>query len=355
MTANIKDVAKQAGVSISTVSRVMNSTKNVSTELRIKVERAIEELGYSANDVARGLKISETKKIGVIITSLSRTFFIEILEGITKEAEKAGYQLLIAESHDLIEREMDLVNSFASQWVDGIILASSAYGKDRRTRQYVEKLSHLEKKGRRIPVVVLEFEIGNPDLDYIVVDHEKAAFEAVSHLIEDAGKQNIIHIGLPPEHIMGQQRIRGYKKALTSHGLPVQEENIIEGDYTSYFGYKIVEKMIQQGKKFDGIFCANDQMAVGALKACEEYGIAIPEEVAIIGNDDIFATELVKPALSTIHVPKREIGTAAMVRMLELLEGRRNSKSNIIKMDTRIIARGSTIAGAKSSLKDLNW
>ena len=167
--ANIKDVAKKAGVGISTVSRVINDTKNVSPELRVKVERAIDELGYSTNQIARGLKISQTRNIAVIVTAISRIFFTTILEGINKTAEKYGYSIYISETNDSLETEIKLVRSYLSQWVDGIIIASVAYGDDKRAERYVAAMSKFNKKGARIPVITLEYPVDNEMIDAIVV------------------------------------------------------------------------------------------------------------------------------------------------------------------------------------------
>lgn len=354
--ANIKDVAKQAGVSISTVSRVINDSKNVSPELCVKVERAIEDLGYSTNSIARGLKISETKRIAVIITSLTRTFFTKVLEGISKEAEAKGYSVLIAETHDNLDKEIELVQGFASQWVDGIILASSAYGKDKKTLDYIESLSKLKKKDTFIPVITLEYPCGNPYVDAVVINHEQAAYEAVNHLIRDVNRMNIVHISLPFEHYMGKQRINGYKRALEENNLPIKNENIIKGDYTTYSGYKAVKKLLEDKVTIDGIFCANDQMAVGALKACEEYGIRVPEDIAIIGNDDVFVATIVTPALSSIHVPKLELGATAMKRLEARMRApQKNMKARTITLETTLIKRESTVVGAKNSLKYIEW
>ena len=356
--ADIKEVAKRAGVSISTVSRVINNSKNVSSELSVKVERAIEDLGYSTNHIARSLKCSRTNNIAVIITSVARTFFTPVLEGIHKEADKRGYFVVIAETHDSFEKEEQLVKLFASQWFDGIILASSAYGDDARKRKYIKSLRTLDKKDIRIPVVTLEFAFENSDVDAVVINHEKAAYEAVSYLIKKVQKKQIIHVSLPPEHRMGQQRISGYRRALEDHGLTVREGDIIEGDYTTYSGYKAVRGAIEAGRRFDGIFCANDQMAVGALKACEEFGISVPEQAAVMGNDDVFAASIVTPSLSSIYVPKFELGATAMKRLEELMDASvagRMVKSKIITLDTKIVERESTCKGAKNSLKYLEW
>lgn len=355
---NIKDVAEKAGVSISTVSRVMNSSKRVSTELKVKVTRAIEELGYSPNAIARGLKVSQTKVIAVMITEIKRTFFTSVLEGINQVAGKTGYQLFIMETHDSLENEMKMVEECAAQWMDGIIIASSTYGKtDRKTKAYIERLGNLKKRGSQIPVVSLEYDLGNPNIHAVVVEHDRGAYEAVTHLIKDAGRKKILHVSLPRGHYMGEQRIKGYKNALKKHGLEFSEDFILEGEYTTYSGYKVVEEYLKTGNKFDGIFCANDQMAVGAIKACESFGLKVPEDVAVIGNDDIFVASLLKPTLSTIHVPRCRMGIHAMTRMVELMEGSVNPKDRIITLGTDIIPRESTSSAAynKMDWAELDW
>jgi glucose-resistance amylase regulator len=354
--ANIKDVAKKAGVGISTVSRVINDTKNVSPELRVKVERAIDELGYSTNQIARGLKISQTRNIAVIVTAISRIFFTTILEGINKTAEKYGYSIYISETNDSLETEIKLVRSYLSQWVDGIIIASVAYGDDKRAERYVAAMSKFNKKGARIPVITLEYPVDNEMIDAIVVDHEKAAYEAVSHLI-DVGKRDIMHITVPLNTYMGQKRVEGYKRALKEHDIPLDETMIVEGDYTSHLGYKAVNRFLDAGRKFDGIFAANDQMAVGALRACNERGIILPDDVALIGNDNVFVSSIVEPSLSSIDVPRYEIGATAMERMHYLLTHgeKKEKKRKIITLDTKIVVRETTVKGERNNLKYLDW
>lgn len=359
MSVSIKEVASRAGVSISTVSRVINGSKNVSPLLKVKVEKAIAETNYSTNHIARGLKISKTNSIAVIITAMSRTFFADVMEGISKEAEENGYSVVIAETHDSLETEMRLVKHFASQWVDGIILASSAYGDSLRVRQYLESLDKLDKKGIRIPVVTLEFPVANKNIDAVTIDNERAAYEAVSYLIKQIGCKNLLHICIPFGHYLGKRRMEGYKRALEENGLSFLADNIVEGDYTSYSGYKAIKRIAETRRDFDGIFCDNDQMAVGALKACEELKIRVPEDVAVMGNDDVFVAQVVSPSLSSIHVPKYEMGALAMKRMLEVLEaveaGRKCPKRKELRLQHEIIERESTVKDNRESLKHLFW
>lgn len=353
--SNIKEVARKAGVSISTVSRVMNNSKRVSPELAEKVREAACSLGYSANSAAQSLRGVQSKRIAVIITSLSRTFFTNVLEGINQIADDYGYTILLAETHDSLTKEIELVNSFVAQWVDGIILASSAYGRDHATQNYISSLSRLEKKGRRIPVVTLEFAFANTNLNAVTVDSEKAAYEAVSYLIHQANRRSIVHISLPSMHYLGQQRLSGYQRALRDAGIPVRSDYVFQGDYTTFSGYRIVKLLIQTEKYFDAIFCATDQMAVGAILACNECGVKIPEQVAIVGNDDIFAASLVRPSLTSIQVPKYELGMSAMMMLQGMLEDDHPDQHRVITLETRLVERGSTRKDYQEDLKDLVW
>ncbi len=353
--ADIKDVARQAGVSISTVSRVINGSKAVSDELKMRVESAINELGYRANSVAQGLKASKTNKIAIIITSVSRTFFTSVIEGANEVAERLGYSLLIAETHDKLDREIELIESFVSQWVDGIILASSAYAHDARTLQYIQRLESLEKKGRRIPVITLEYAMDSRYIDAVVIDYEKAAYDATSYLLK-LGRRKIAHISLPKNHRIGRMRIAGFERAHEEFGVPYDPSHIIAGDYTTYSGYQVARNLIEEKHDIDAIFCANDQMAVGAIKACEELEVPVPEQIAIVGNDDIFAASIVSPSLTSISVPKYEMGAAAMRRMHEILqEDAAKHLRQIITLSTAFEERESTLKTAKHSLKYLEW
>lgn len=353
--ATIKDVAKYAGVSISTVSRVMNGTKSVSPLLRVKVEKAIEELDFSANTLARGLKASSTKQIAVIVTSLSRIFFTSVLKGIHQVAGRRGYSVIIAETYDSIEEEMRLVDLFASQWVDGILLASSVFQPDQRTHRYVSNLSRLSKKDHPIPVVTLEYPLENKQLSAVVIDHERSAYEAVNYLIREIHCKNIVHVSHPAHHYIGAKRIAGYKRAMKEAGLPVSQDSILEGQYSSYSGYKVIQELLKTGRPCDGIFFANDEMAVGGLQALQEAGVQVPDQIAVIGVDDVLPASIVSPSLTSIHIPKVEMGATAMTLLCDLIEKDSTQRRKVLMLEHRLIERGSTKKGVTTSLKELNW
>lgn len=350
----IKDVALKAGVSISTVSRVMNNSKNVSPELAKKVQDAVIELDYSANLAAHSLRSIRSRLIAVIVTSFSRPFFTGILEGINEIAAEAGYTVLLAETHDNLTDEVKLVSEFEARCVDGIILASSAYGKDRDTQDYIRALSRLEKKGMKIPVVTLEYAFHNTNISAVVVDNEKSAYDAVTYLIRDLKRKDVIHISLPRQHFLGKQRVEGYKRALQDAGIPVRKKYIREGDYSTYSGYRITNELLRSGEKFDAIFCANDQMAVGAVLACNENKVPMPDEIAIVGNDDIFAASLVRPSLTSIRVPQYDLGTSAMSILVDLMNDEAADR-RIVTLDTQIVKRGTTEKNYQDDLKNVIW
>ena len=356
--ATIRDVAKLADVSISTVSRVINGSKRVSPQLRAKVERAIDTLGFTTNSLARGLKSSQSNCIGVILPALSRIFFTSVLEGISQTAKRYGYSLQISESHDSLETEENLVRYYAAQWVDGIILASVAFDSNPRSRQYCDYLAGLEKNGKPIPVVTLEYPCLNPMVDSVVVDHFAAAVCAVNHLL-DLGRSRLLHIAVPLFTHCGQQRMLGYSHALKSRQIPFREELVYEGDYTPSSGFNAVTHLLEQNILFDGIFAANDQMAVGALMACKQYGLSVPDQVAIIGNDNIFVTTIVSPTLSSISVPRYEMGATAMELLhTNLSAGGDKKQGEIITLETSLIRRQSSLPGqiqAANDFKSYSW
>ena len=354
--ANIKDVARRAGVSISTVSRVLNATKPVSPDLQKKVMDAVHELDYSANIFAKGLKGASSGIIAVVLTAISRTFFTTVLEGIHEVAETNGYSMLITETYDDCKREMRLLSEMASRGVDGIILASSAHAQDEETLEYIRNLHLLNKNGHVIPVVSLEFPLDNPHIDAVVIDSEQAAFDAATKLIEECHRKKLVHISLPEEHYLGRKRIQGFLRALREHGLPVNENSIVEGNYTPESGFHAMEKVLSGGREVDGVFCSNDDMAIGALKACANRKIMVPEQIAIMGNDDIFSASIISPSLSSIHVPKTEMGRAAAAKLMERIQrGEYPEKRDVVSLQYTLIDRQSTMGTRATEGKTWNW
>lgn len=342
---SIKDVATEAGVSIATVSHVINHTKAVSDELTFKVNAAIEKLNYHVTPVARSLKSGKTMTIGVIITNINRVFFTQVLKGIQAEANKYGYNLLLFDSNDSFEAEKKFIDILESQWVDGILLDSSAPAD---VSEYFRRISRLGYSEKHIPVVSLERSLTEYGIDSVSVNNRLGGRMATEHLIE-CGCKNIVHIQGLPDSQMVQDRYAGYMDALTRYGIPTPPAFVLSGDFTPLSGYTETKKLLLQNPNFDGIFAANDQMAIGALKACHEHGRNVPNDVKMVGFDNTFVSSLVSPALTTLDVPKYQLGQTAVKVLIKRIS---NEYASVIdeNMPLNLIQRTSTTLNG-----DKNW
>lgn len=308
---SIKDVAAEAGVSIATVSHVVNHTKAVSEELTARVTAAAEKLNYHAAPAARSLKSGRTMVLGVIITNINRVFFTQVLKGIQAEAGLYGYHILLFDSNDSFENEKNFIGILESEWVDGIILDTAAPAGE---KEYFSRLRHLGCSGKPIPVVNLERDLSEYRIDSVSVNNVQGGRMATEHLIS-YGCQNIAYIQGPPGSQMGRDRYQGYLSALENGGLSADPSLVLSGDFTPLSGYTETKKLLMYHPNFDGIFAANDQMAIGALKACHEHGKTVPGDIKMVGFDNTFVSSLVSPALTTLDVPKYQMGQTA-VRVL---------------------------------------
>ena len=314
--AGIKDVARRAGVSISTVSNVINGTKYVSGELRLRINRAIEELSYEVDPVARSLKSKKTMNIGVVITNISRIFFPHVIKGIQEEADKRGYSLTFCNTDDSAEKERRFVQMLESSWVDGIILNSVVAVEE---EEYFHKLANLGDKKKRIPVVSLERRLDRYGMDSVVVDNLQGGRLAARHLI-DCGCRSIAYVMGPAGSCMSRDRQTGTEQELLEAGMRLKEKMVKQGDFSPLSGYQAVKELLASGEVPDGIFAANDQMAIGAVKAVRELGLRIPEEVKVIGFDNTFVASITEPSLTTVNVPKYKLGTAAVEMLFKRME-----------------------------------
>ncbi len=337
--AGIKEVAKKAGVSISTVSNVMNETKPVSEDLKARVNEAIEALQYEVNPVGRGLKSNKTNQIGVIVPSFNQVYFPAVLQGIHEAGLQYGYTIVVFETNGDVEQEKEHIRFLQHSWTDGIILASYANKENVSDRKYIRSLVDSGNRKKKIPVVVLESML-DPGLDCVMIDNVHAAETAVDHLIS-LGHTSIAHITAPLKFQIGALRLAGYKKTMERHGLMVQSDLISEGDYTPISGYHSMKKILEKGKLFTAVFAGNDQMGIGALRALLDAGKRVPEDVAVIGIDNNFPSTLVSPSLSSVNLPKFELGYQAMELLYRRIEDP-ELEAMAITLETELIVRKST-------------
>ena len=335
----IKEVAKKAGVSISTVSNVMNEKKPVSPELKARVNEAIEELQYEVNPVGRGLKSNKTNQVGVIVPSFNQVYFPAVLQGIHEAGIKYGYTILVFETNGNVDLEKQHVRFLQHSWTDGIILASYANRENVSDRKYIRSLLDSGNRKKRIPVVSLE-SVLDPGIDAVVIDNRKAAGTAVHHLIS-LGHKSIAHIAAPLRFQIGNLRMEGFLETMKEAGLPVDHDLIGEGDYSPISGYQAMKGILKKGKSFTAVFAGNDQMGIGVIRALLDEGYRVPEDVAVIGIDNNFPSTLITPSLSSVNLPKYDLGYQAMHLLNERMKDPDKPRC-VITLESELIVRRST-------------
>ncbi len=309
--ASIKDVSLAAGVSISTVSHVLNRTRYVSDGARERVQRAIAELDYRHNGLARSLRTRQSYAIGLIIPDVTNPYYPQIARGVQDAAAEAGYWVFVCNSDRRPEVEVQLLGALEERRVDGVILDASGAA--------APLLTAIRRAA--LPLVLVGSRIDEPDLDVVTVA-PNGGYAAVRHLL-DLGHRRVALIGGPPAP--GQHRpakAGGYLQALAEAGIDLDEALIVPGDYTREGGAAAMQRLLATARPPTAVFAGNDLMAIGALAVARRSGRRVPQDVAVVGYDDIPEAATTVPALTTVRVPKYEMGLAAAGRLLERLRAR---------------------------------
>lgn len=332
--ATIKDIARESGFSVGTVSAVLNNSNMVSDETREKVLSVIEQLNYTPNRVARNLRKNETKTIGVIVPDITNPFFSQIIRSIFNIAYKNDYLLMQLDSNESQRIGEDEVKALINQRVDGIILIGDIVS---------EKFLANELQSKNIPFVVIERDYTNFDGPTFLVDTVKGGYLATKHLL-DFGYKTVGVISGPIEQksfYSSLGRLEGYRRALNDYGLPFDEQLIQQSDFTFDGGYQAMMKFISTDRIPRAVFAFNDLMALGAVEAIKNSGLLVPQDVAIVGYDDIPEAAYSFPALSTIRLPKKRLGEKAITELLDILKGQPIERKKII-LDVDLVVRGSS-------------
>jgi LacI family transcriptional regulator len=322
----IKDVAKRAGVAASTVSYVINNKKSVKKETRERIINAIEELNYSPNLVARSLKTKITHTIGVIVPDLSNMFFTDIIRGIEDTMSKEGYVIILCSTYENIEKEKRDLSILLKKDIDGLIYVSAG-----KNRIYISD--------HKIPIVLVDRKIGESYLS-VMVNNKKGGFLATDHLLDKNNAEVFILTG-PLTINTYFERMNGYIEALKKHGYEYNEHLVINCDSSYAGGIKAIEELLKNKISFRSIFAANDLIALGAMKAIIKNGLRIPNDVSIVGFDDISTSAIVNPSLTTIRQPKYLMGVKAAELILDQLNNRSIDNRHIL-LEPEIIVRETT-------------
>jgi LacI family transcriptional regulator len=322
-------VAAHAGVSPSTVSRILNGTAEVSEEKRSAVDQAIAELGFVPNPVARGLAGGRTMSIGVLTQAIDSPFYGAGLRAIEVALGAAGYTPLFMSGHWNAAEEARCIEALRSRRVDGLIVMAGRLAD-----------SALKSVAKFLPVVVTGRALKASNLVALDIDHREGARQATQHLIE-LGHRRIAFIGGVTDHPDAVAREQGYREALQAAGLAIDAGLLLPGDFTEAGGMAAVEQLMQHGTRFSAIFAANDQMALGAALGLHRHGLHVPKDVSLVGFDDVAGSLYSVPPLTTVHHPIQEICELASQAMFSLLAGER---PKVEAPAPRLIVRESTRA-----------
>lgn len=327
MAATMKDIARQTGLGLATISSYFNGG-NVREKNRIKIEAAIEELHYEVNEVARGLKTNATRTIGVVIPELNNTFCAEIITGMEDVLRSHGYATIVCDCRTDRKLEQEAVEFLIRRRVDGIInMPVDEEGKH---------LRKFQKTGK--PIVLIDRRIQGISCDSVLVDNRKAAEDAVQCFIKN-GHRNIGIIGGPGGIFTAQERLAGYSKALKEAGIPIRGSLIFHGDYTIQGGVRGLEELVRSNPDMTAVFVTNYEMTMGAMIGVNELGIKIPEQLSMIGFDNLQFARACNPKLTIVSQPTDGIAREVARIMLEHLENGKQENEECFseKLQTEII------------------
>lgn len=307
MNSTIKDVAREAKVSIATVSRVLNNSAVVTDETKQRVLDAIKKTGYKPNALARSLKIQKTHTIGLVIPDISSPFYPEVVRGIEDIANMYSYNIFLCNTDQKEDKEMNYIEILREKQVDGIIYMGNII------RESV--IGQLHDVG--IPIVLAATEDGKMEFPNVNIDNKKAAYDAVKYLISLGHKKIGMITGPEDDPIGGMQRIEGYKEALAESKIKFKQSFIVEGSFKARQAYLAMLKLLEN--KVNAVYAASDEMAAAAINAVFDSGFSVPDDVHVVGFDNTYLSYMFRPTITTIQIPTYDIGALSMRLMTKLL------------------------------------
>jgi LacI family transcriptional regulator len=331
--ATVRDVARRAGVSVSTVSHVLNGTRFVSDELRERVLAAIDELDFEPSAAGRMLSLRRSNTIGLIVSDIRNPFFASVARGVEDVAQEQGYTVVLCNSDETLVKEAACLKALQSRQVDGVLLASAG-----AADEYVARLVEAG-----FPIVLVDRDLPDLHIPAVVLDNEGAAYSAVRHLI-DRGHQRIGMLSGRDSISTTVERVAGYQRALGEAGLSVDDQLVISGHSTSEGGAEAAHALLEVRPAPTAIFSGNNLMSIGALQAIASRGLSVPEDIALVGFDDFpFPwSEAFRPHLTTVAQPTYELGRQAAEMLVGMLNGRGHRTSQRVVLDGKLLIRESS-------------
>lgn len=329
----IKDIARELGISPSTVSKALNGHKDISLSTKKAVRELVDKWNYTPDPIALSLKGGLSKTIGVIVPDIVHYFFSTVISGIEDLAYDSGYHVMFCQSNESFEREIKAVDTLLSSRVDGILVSMA------KTTLTFDHLLKIREAGK--PLVFFDRICEEIDSDRVVVDDEEGAYEAVKHLIK-TGCRNIVHLSGPQNLMIGQGRRRGYLRALNEYKMPVLEKNIIRCD-TIDEARLIVPGLLSQKNIPDGIFAVNDLTAAETMKIIKQHGLKVPQDISLVGFTSGMISDLTDPPLTSVEQHGYEVGREAVKMIIARLEGKEDLPYQTKIIKTELMVKGSTL------------
>lgn len=334
--ATILDVAARAGVSRTTVSRVLNDSVRVDENTRQKVKKVIEELGYEPNRVAQSLRKQSTQMIAVLVPRISNPFYSMLMQGIEREAAMHGYHVILCNTENDPQKELQYLKMIEHQQVDGIIMTSFCNSKD--------TVRSFESYG----AIVLIGEYTEDNIfPTVTVDHYKATYTATEHLLK-LGHRKVGMVKGSQVSLIARDRERGFRKALADYKVEIKEEWIKDSVYSILHGKEYVKSLLLCRDRPTAVFAANDELAVGIIQEVKEQGLRVPQDLAVVGFDGQLIGTIIEPHLTTIVQPIEQLGSKGMSLMIDRLHGKQTLFQRTI-LQTQLLVKDS--CGAKLGMK----
>ncbi len=318
---------------MTTVSHVVNGTRFVSEELKKRVHLAMEELAYKPNAVARSLRVKESRTIGLVIPDSTNPYFAEIGWGVEYSARKHGYSVILCNSDDDLAKEESYINVLIEKQVDGIII-------DPAGEQSATHLKSLLQ--RKIPTVMVDRDSPDVEIDSVQIDNKMGGALATRHLL-NLGHTRIACITGPRKVTPSFQRFDGYKEEMEKKGIPITPEYIVRGDFKPQGGYDAAQQLLALPEAPSAIFVCNDLMAFGVLNAAVERGLRVPQDISIVGFDDIYLSKFTNPPMTTIRQPRKDMCEAAVHCLVSRIQNTKRPVSNTL-INVELVERSSTMS-----------
>ena len=333
--STLKEIALKLDLSISTISRALNDHPDISNKTKEKVVQISKDLNYHPNLFARGFRSHKTQIIGVVVPKISHYYTSTLLEGVLEYAEQKGYRVIISESKNNFEKQIEMLNTMIQFGADGILLSLT-----RITKNVQDILNVLD----RVPLVLFDKVSNKIPCTQVIINGKQAAFNAVEHLI-NLGKKRIAIFKEIENSFNSEQRFAGYLGALKQYNIPIDEKLILSTENISMeHGARLANIILTHNKRPDAIFSITDSCAVGAIKTLKKFKIKIPEEIAIVGFSNNLISTIIEPNLSTVDQPGNKIGKVAVKYLIEEIENENDdsSSSKTIEIGTNLIIRESS-------------